>query len=332
MPELKVDSAPPVAVQRVSVPYSGKIFWTLRAVYPEPYSTVWVRYWESDNDEYIDILTASGQILQRVRLVTSAGQEPPVICAALYLEPRRQRGPLLYIKSSSLHHFYALPEGFSGFFSESDERIEFSQPLRFTQDHRGFVLLQLGKERRHWSGVRFAEGTEGPDIVDGTAPVRLPLAPTKEKTRFATAIFDRVYFVRWVTKGEKAILEVMEKAGKCFARYPLRDTFGASQGWSQLSAVWVDDRRKRTPAIIVRDSDQVRVHVFGDGLRTLLAVKDFNDSSSSISATTVSFGRDKKGLLTVTEAYSERGDENGNGGDSHDTNYRWTGRDFVETH
>ncbi|MBB6051651.1 hypothetical protein [Armatimonas rosea] len=68
----------------------------------------------------------------------------------------------------------------------------------------------------------------------------------------------------------------------------------------------------------------VRVHVFPDGFTKLLCAQDFNDSSSSIAATTVEFSRDKRGLLIVSESYSERE------GGGHTTDYFWTGHRFKE--
>lgn len=330
-PELKIDLSPPPAVNRVAVPPGAKVFWILKAVYPAPYGTVWVRYWEKEYDEYLDIVTASGGLLQRVRLDPSPNQKPPLSCTAHYLEPTRRRGPLLYLRSSSWHLFYAFPDGFSGFLSENSEAISQFSTVHFTQDKRGFTALNLGTKRLHWTGVSFADRkspSEIADISEGSAPRRLPLSPTKEAARFAAAHFDRLYFLRWVTKGEKASLEVLDKTGRPLARHALRDTFGTSPRSTFLSADWADDRRKRSPVVVVRDSDMVRVYVFSDGLRTLLAVQDFNDSSSSLSATTVSFGRDKHGLLTVTESYSERGGDDGSGGSSHESSYRWTGKSF----
>lgn len=329
MPELKIDPSPPAAVGRAPVPRGGKAFWTLRAVYPAPYGSVWVRYWEADNNEYLDVLMASGMLLQRARLDPSPGTDAPVFCEALYLEPTRKRGPLLHLRTVAWHLLYVFPDGFSGFFSENSVPLHSSKTVRFVPDSRGFVGLQPGKERQPWSGVSFVEEKPGPDISEGTAPVRLPVSPTQEETRFAAVFFDHFYYLRWVTRGKKAILEVLDKSGRRLAHHALQDTFGASPRWTFLSAIWADDKLKRQPVVIVRDSDQVRVHVFTDGLRTLLAAQDFNDLSTSISATTVSFGRDKHGLLTVTESYSERGGEDGSPGNSRESSYRWTGKAFL---
>ena len=328
MPEPKIDFVPPIAVGRAPLPKGGKAFWTLRAVYPVPYGSVWIRYWEMDNNEYLDVLTASGMLLQRARLDPSPGTDAPASCEALYLLPTRKRGLLLYLRTETWHLLYAFPDGFSGFFSENSVAIESSKAVRFVPDSRGIVGLQLGKERRYWSGISFAEGKPGPHISEGTAPNRLPVSPTQEKTRFAAVFFDRLYYLRWVTRGQKATLEVLDKSGRRLAHHALRDTFGASPRWTFLNAVWADDKHKRQPVVVVRDDDQVRVHVFTDGLRTLLVSQDFNDSSTSISATTVSFGRDKHGLLTVTESSSERGGEDGSPGNSSESSYQWDGKAF----
>ena len=95
MPELKLDPSPPLAVVRVPVPAGAKVFWTLRAVYPAAYGTVWVRYSENEHDEFLEVLTGTGVLLQRLRLDPSVGQDPPLACDARYVEPTRQRGPLL---------------------------------------------------------------------------------------------------------------------------------------------------------------------------------------------------------------------------------------------
>ena len=244
------------------------------------------------------------------------------------MEPTRKRGPLLYLRTSTWHLLYAFPDGFSGFFSENSAPTRLFKTVRFVPDSRGFVAPQWGKERWYWSGASFVGKASVPDIEEGTPPRQLRLAPTKEETRFAAVFFDRFYYLRWVTQGKKAILEVLDKSGRRLAHHALQDTFGASPRFTFLTAIWADDKRKRQPVVIVRDSDQVRVHVFTDGLRTLLAAQDFNDSSTSISATTVSFGCDKHGLLTVTESYSERGGDDGSPGASSENSYRWTGKEF----
>lgn len=75
--------------------------------------------------------------------------------------------------------------------------------------------------------------------------------------------------------------------------------------------------------LTVRNSDQLRVLVFADGMRALRAVQDFSDFSTSISSTTADLGRDRSGVLTVTETYGEAG------GPDRVTAYRWDGRRFT---
>ena len=168
-----------------------------------------------------------------------------------------------------------------------------------------------------------------PHYDDSPVPAGFPQSRCGSTARFGKALFDRLYYLRWVSERKQTSLEVLDSRGKTLVRHPLTDSFVLDKRFISVSADWLDARRKRGPMLIACDSDQVRVHVFTDGLAKLLCTQDFNDSSSSISATTVEFGRDKRGIFTVTESYSERGDEEGNPSENnHSTEYHWTGRGF----
>jgi hypothetical protein len=167
MPELAVDLAPPAAVKRAPLPPGTKLFWTLKAVYPAPDGTVWVRYSEREGGdspgEFFEVLTATGTLLQRAEVDTSFSANPPAGRQALYLEPVKRRGPVLYFPAGYLHYLFAFPDGFAGFLSENSVGADDGEPpLTFATDGRGLtVARRKSGERYAWTGVTFTEYEQG---------------------------------------------------------------------------------------------------------------------------------------------------------------------------
>ncbi|WP_309715249.1 hypothetical protein [Armatimonas sp.] len=295
-------SSLPAPVRRVALAPGHKLCWMLKAEFPAPHGTVFLRYSApEDGDNELLVLTTSGKALQRLR-DTGLEKEAPKTLEALWLAPREKKGPLL-----QLDHFrLAFPEGFSGLCSLSD--------------------LSATETKFAWNGLHFVEEAlkSAPDADAFAPPLALPKPKYGGQIRFGAAIFGgRRYFLRFAKAGPLQFLEIATTGGKTLAVHRLESNF-AGAGDTSLSALWLDDKRKRGPVLVARDSDTVRVHVFTEGLAKLLCAQDFSDSSSSISATTVEFSRDKCGLLIVSESYSERE------GGGHTTDYVWTGRSFEE--
>jgi hypothetical protein len=334
-PTLVRETSSPAALRRPPALPGAKVFWTLKATYPAPYGMVWLRYYEVGHDPYLELLNAQGQRLQQIPLSGSISEKPPLDLRALYLEPGRQRGPVLYFKTTEYHYLCVFAEGFTNFLSLNTVWIDKEEPhpLQIEPERRGTLGLKMGKDTYAWSGVSFVQNptpsTLSADVYEGKAPLRWPLTPTREETRFAAVMFHHLYFLRWIPKGERAILEILDKSGRRIAYHNLSSSFGASPRFTTLTAMWLEEKQKRGPVLEIRESDMLELYVFSDSLRTLHALQDFSDFSNSISSTTTSFGRDKNGLLTVTESTIE------NEGDGKQTapserNYHWNGKRFVE--
>lgn len=301
-PTLALVSSVPEPLRRVALPPDHKVCWTLKAQFPAPHRTVFLRYSAPDDgDDQLLVLTTSGRALQRLR-DTGLERKVPRTLQALWLAPREKKGPLLQLDSLRL----AFPDGFSGLCSLSD--------------------LSDTETKFAWNGLRFVEESLklAPDADTFAPPLGLPKPRYGSQRRFGAASFaGRRYFLRWTQAGRLHYLELASTSGKTLAVHRLEDGFAAA-GDTSLSALWLDDKHKHGPVLVVRDSDMVRVHVFTDGFSKLLCAQDFNESSSSISATTVEFSRDKRGQLIVYESYSERE------GGGHTTDYLWTGDRFRQ--
>lgn len=316
-PTLALVSEPPDAVRRAPLPPNHKPYWTLRADFPAPDGTVFLRYSAPESgDDCLDVLTPGGKRLQRLT-DTPLVQTPPAALRARYLSPATRRGPLMdfrqpYSGDRTLHLFHlAFPDGLSGV---------------------GTLEREFGEGEHAWNGLRFVEAAakNSPDALDASTPALFPASLLGERTRFAVAVFGGHRFVlRWTKSGERHTLEILDPRGRRLAVHRLTDGFSATR-FTSLSAMWLDEKRARGPVLETRDSDSVRLHVFTEGFQKLVCAQDFNDSSTSLYATTVSLRRDGRGVLTVTESYSERGGEDGSGGESHETDYVWTGRGFAE--
>ena len=333
-PTLTLVKSPPPAVARVPLPiYSQKntnynpkyvVAWFLKATFPTPDGTVYLRYCVPEKsqggDDFLEVFTPDGKRLQSLRNGPLTSQFLPARLSARWLAQREHKGLLLYFEQT-FHDdkqpkpiFIAFPDGVTGFCSIS----------RAYEHNKKYV----------WNGLEFirADPTEdlGALIFAGKfdAPRQLPPTQFGEATRFG-AVFarNRRFFLRWTNQvGKRFFLEILDKSGSALARHRLPDGFDPGG----ISALWLDSKHQRNPIIETRDSDQVRLHVFSDDFQKLLCIQDFNDGSSSISATTVAFERDKRGILEVWESYSERGDEDGSGGASSSTGYRWNGHGFQE--
>ena len=304
MPTLTVvpDAQVPDAVKSAPLPEGIRVAWTLKAEFPTPHGTVFLRYSApEDGDDELLVLTTSGKALQRLR-DTGWEKKAPKTLQALWLAPREKKGPLL-----QLDHFrLAFPEGFSGLCSLND--------------------LSATETKFAWNGLHFVEEAlkSAPDADAFAPPLSLPKPKYGGQTRFGAAIFGgRRYFLRFAKAGPLQFLEIATTSGKTLAVHRLESNFAGAEDTS-LSALWLDDKRKLGPVLVARDSDTVRVHVFTEGLAKLLCAQNFSDSSSSISATTVEFSRDKRGQLIVSENYSERE------GGGHTTDYVWAGDRFRE--
>ena len=311
MPHLSLVASPPDAIRRAPLLPGHKPCWILKAEFPAPYGTVFLRYSKPEQgDNCLDVLTAAGKRLHRLEDVELDASVPGGLRAE-WLDSRARKGPLanftqLDDERKPRRFWLAFPEGFSGICTLSREWDD--------------------KQKWAWNGLRFveAENASQPDALDVSCPSALA---SKKRTRFAAAVFGgRRFLLRWIAAGERATLEVLDVRGRLVARHRLADDFSATT--FRLDAMWLDEKRKRGPILQTRDSDQVRLHVFSDDLSRLICAQDFSDFSTSISATSVILGRDKRDVLTVTENYSERGGEDGSGGESHDTNYFWSGRSF----
>lgn len=320
----------PRAVASVPLPASADdaffqrryvVHWTLKAEFPAPYGTIYLRYAEPEKwDNCLDVLTPSGKRLQRLRNVSLMDTPLPARLSGRWLAPRERKGPLLAFVQKFPNDdapspiYVAFPDGFAGFCSIS----------RAYRDDKKYV----------WNGLEFVEGDSKDDRSGSLSAGRFTapelLAPTRlgKTTRFGAAfVKNRRYLLRWTNQGDKKFfLEILDASGRTLAQHRRPDGFDPGG----IGAMWLDSKRHRNPILQTRDSDQVRLHVFSDDFRKLLCVQDFNDGSSSIAATTVAFERDKRGILEVWENYSERGDEDGNGGASSSTSYRWNGQAFQE--
>jgi hypothetical protein len=313
-PTLTLARIVPDAVRRAELAPGHKLRWTLKAEFPAPHGTVFLRYSEPEQgDNRLDVLTAAGKRLHRLEDV-GLGAAVPAGLRAEWLEPHARKSPLASFtqpddERKPRRFWLSFPDGFSGICTQSRE---WGDATKYA-----------------WNGLRFVEAASArqPDAIDVSFPSALA---SKNVTRFGAAVFGgRRFLLRWVAAGERATLEVLDVRRRLLGRHRLADDFSATT-FRSLSAMWLDEKRKRGPILEARDSDSVRLHVFSDNLSRLICAQDFNDGSSSISATTVVFGRDKRGVLTVTESYSERGGEDGSGGESHDTDYVWSGRSFQE--
>lgn len=301
-PTLAFVSSVPEPLRRVALPPDHKLCWTLRAEFPAPHGAIFLRYSAPDDgDDELLVLTPTGKPLQRLS-DTGREKKVPKTLQALWLAPRERKGLLLQLDGLRL----AFPDGFSGLCSLSDVSATETE----------FV----------WNGLRFVEAEQRslPDADAFAPPLLLPKPRYGGQRRFGAAIFaGRRYFLRWTKAGPLQYLELATVSGKTLSVHRLDDGFAGAEDTS-LRALWLDSKRERGPVLVVRDSDMVRVHVFTDGFTKLLCAQDFNDSSSSIAATTVEFSRDKRGLLIVSESYSERE------GGGHTTDYFWTGHRFKE--
>ena len=333
-PTISLVTTLPDAVRRVALPTGYKISGTLRAEFPPPYGAVYLRYaTHADNNlthadnNLLEVITPSGTLLQH--LVDTAIKVNPAFLHAnpSWLAPQNQqeqKGPVIAFRQELLaqdkkpyqHEFrLSFPDGFSHLCTLSDWP----------------TTGEKGEPQHVWNGLGFVEETEEgkPDADDFSPPTILPKPRQGTQTRFGATVFGTSrYLLRWTRAKSRHYLEISDANGRFLCYHRLRDDFGTDK-FTTLGALWLDDKRKQDPIVLVRDSDQVRLHVFSEGFTRLLCVQDFNDSSSSIAATTVNLGRTKQGILTITESYSERGDEEGKGGDSHETDYVWDGRRFT---
>lgn len=313
-PTLRSVSALPLAVRRLPVPKGYRVSGGLEAHFPAPFGTVYLRYLvHTELPARLEVVTPQGGLLQRTES-RDLPDKLPTRLSAHCLDTARKRGPLLRLLDDEWVYLWAFPDGFSGLLSLNQIPHE--------------------AEKNHvWSGVSFVEkgGTVGPDWCRASAPTRLPVSPYGTTVRFGAVRFETTLFLRWVSERRSTRLEVLDRSGKILARHRLTDSFTADDDFVGMTADWLDTKRKRGPVLIARTSDSVRVHVFTDGLRALVCEQDFSDFSTSISATHTVFGRDKSGLLTVSEDYSERGDEEGNPSENnHVTDYVWKGKGFVK--
>jgi hypothetical protein len=181
--------------------------------------------------------------------------------------------------------------------------------------------------------LRFVEKTarNNPDVLRGTVPIVFSAIQKGEVKCFASAIFDKCYLLRWVKIGKRVNLQILTPKGVLLFAHPLADDFTTQSGLIDFTAKWLNKTRKTGPVLIARTSDSVRVHVFTQGLTRLICAQDFSDFSTSLSATSANTEYDKKGVLVVTESYSEQGDEDGNpSSNNHTTTYVWNGKKFVE--
>ena len=313
-PTLTLARAVPDAVRRVPLLPGHKLRWTLKAEFPAPHGAVFLRFSKpEEGDNCVDVLTAGGKRLHRLEAAWLDAVVPGGLRAE-WLDPRERKGLLTSLTQPDDERiprrlWLAFPDGFSGICTQSRDWGD--------------------KPKLAWNGLQFVDAASArqPDALDVSAP---PTLASKSATRFGATVFGkRRFLLRWTKSGERATLEVLDVRGRILGRHRLADDFSATT-FRSLGAMWLDEKRKRGPILEARDSDSVRLHVFSDDLSRLICVQNFSDSSSSISATTVSFGRDKRGVLTVTESYSERGGEDGSGGESHDTDYVWSGRSFLE--
>jgi hypothetical protein len=316
-PTLVLIPNPPDAVRQAALVSGHTCRWTLKATFPAPHGTVFLRYSEPEQGEdALDVLSSAGKLLQRLRdthLPSDLLKVAPKTLGAGWLDPRTQKGPMAiftlldYEDKTPYRMWLAFPEGFVGICTLSREWDT--------------------TKKYAWNGLEFTEANErnAPAATDVSPPPALIVPGT---TRFGAAFFGgRRFLLRWTKTGGQITLAILDSRGRLLARHRLQDDFSATK-FTTLSAMWLDEKRKHDPILQARDSDMVRLHVFSDDFSRLICVQDFNDSSSSISATTVRFGRDKRGILTVTEIYSERTFDDGSGGESHETNYVWNGHSF----
>lgn len=317
-PTLTIVKTVPDAVKRAPVLIQHKVLWTLRADYPTSYGTVYLRYSTPEGrGDSLDVISPQGKIIQRLMDTPLSSRVAPRKLQAGWLTPGRNSGPVLRWEQLPPdadrpdRYFLAFPDGFTGLCT---------------------LTSVYGSEPNvAWNGISFVDAKykNEPDVTVCSEPRIFPKSNRGAQTRFAAAIYDRKrYILRWGQTGMRYWLEVLNAKGKRLALHWLRDDF-AGTSRSSLGAMWLDEKRERGPVLETRDSDLVRLYVFNEGFTKVICTQDFNDSSSSISATTVSFDRDKRGLLTVSESYSERPDEEGHGGNSSQTNYFWNGSSFV---
>ncbi len=310
---------PPPAVQKAAFPTESapyKIWWVLKAEFPAPHGTIFVRYAAPESGvDCLDVLTPTGKRLQRLRDVPLMDKFLPVRLQGRWISPYEKKGPLITFEQrfpddkENKTLYLAFPDGFNGLCT-----------LSRAYDPR---------KKHVWDGLSFVEEADrtktGITAERFSAPELLPPSRQRSMTGFGALMKkDRRYLLRWTSQGEKNfMLEILDKTGRVLARHRLQDDFGATS-FTFLSAMWLDEKRRRGPILEVRDSDQVRLQVFSDDFQRLLCVQDFNDGSSSLAATTVAFERDKRGILEVWENYSS------SDGDHSSTGYRWTGRAFQE--
>ncbi|MGC4046491.1 MAG: hypothetical protein QM758_22085 [Armatimonas sp.] len=319
-PTLTLAKTIPDAMKHTPVLILHKVLWTLRADYPAPHGTVYLRFSvQESGEDCLDIITSQGRILQRLMDTPFSLRVPPRKLQAGWLALGRTTAPLLRWEqlppgeNYPAPYFLAFPDGFAGLctLSEAYER----------------------KTTYAWNGIRFVEAKQKnePDVTICSEPRIFPKSKSSmgAQTRFAAAIYGgRRYMLRWGQTGMRYWFEVLDSKGKRLALHWLKDDL-AGTSRSTLGAMWLDEKRHEGLVLEARDSDLVRLYVFTDDFGKLLCTQSFDDSSSSIAATTVSFDRDKRGLLTVSESYSERPDEEGHGGTSSETNYVWDGHSFV---
>jgi hypothetical protein len=304
----------PLPAYPADLAYESKyvVCWTLKATFPAPHGTVYLRYARPDSGEdCLDVLTPDGKRLQRL-WDAPLMDKPPVRLSARWLAPGEKKSPLV---------------GFEQKFPDDDA----PKPVRiaFPDGFAGLCSLSRlyePKKKHVWDGLQFVEGKPGALSADRfAAPERLPASRLGKMTGFGALLLrGRRYLLRWTGQNEKNVaLEILSASGRTLIKHRLKDDFGATRSTS-LSALWLDEKRQRGPILQTRDSDQVRLHVFSDDLQKLICVQDFDDGSSSLAATTVSFERDKRGVLEVWENYSN------SDGDSSRTGYRWSGSGFGE--
>lgn len=313
MAELVLDPNPPAALNRHPPSPQTRVRWVLRAAYPAPFGTVYVRYnaHVSKKQGSVDVLTPAGKLLQR----SGFRETPPDKLSNLRATTLPNGAPLLRFADAQWNYLWAFPDGFDSLFSMS---------------------LLLKEQKPVWNGlamVKSEKGAEtGPYVTDCDVPATFAPLPQGHIARGCAAVlFEHRAFLRWVQTGNMVHVEVLNPRGRLLARqrFGTAPAFGVPPRSYFLSALWLDEKRKRGPVVEIRDSDQVLLMVWGQGLTGPLVCASFDDSSSSLSATTVSYERDKNGILEVWESYSERPDENGEGGNNHSTGYRWNGHGFT---
>ena len=314
-PALKIPRSIPVAVERAALLPGYEKFWLLQADFPAPHGTVYVRFSRPEQgDNCLEVITGSGKFLQRL-MDCSAMKTTPQQLGASWLFPKERKGPLLLFRQrypdekEQTPMFLAFPEGFSGLCTLSRQNFAY-KPVR-------------------WNGIQFSEAGDvsQPDAEDIDAPLAFRRRGWESKPDLRWPFLGRIGTFCAGARTAENSPGISRQVGQD-PRAPSAERRLWRDESHEHRATWLDDRRKRGPILIARDSDQVRVQVFSDGFQKLLCAQDFNDSSTSIYATTVALLRDKHGILTISEDYSERGGEDGSPGSSHSTGYVWNGRGF----